>query len=214
MYDVVSRRKKKCIRFIIGADGETKEVPEKDQIDNSEDDSDIENGELDSKENIEDLTMATDIKSLTDVLTRSMSPTISSSVQSSPSLPTNTSSTSASSEQIMHHPLEAISSGTAPKKDLPEKSNTISNCSVLATVNNNTICYSTDGGNNSPSDTHFTIGNGSPAGEMHCLSEDSQRSSGDGRGFAVDSNSSHNSSAADKVSLQSSNFKTMESACI
>ena len=32
------RRKKKCVRFLVGADGETREVPEKDQVDHSDSD--------------------------------------------------------------------------------------------------------------------------------------------------------------------------------
>lgn len=60
------RRKKKCIRFIVGADGETTEVPDKDQIElNSDSDNDTENRSntnnlVDSKENIiqERVTMA------------------------------------------------------------------------------------------------------------------------------------------------------------
>lgn len=71
------RRKKKCIRFIIGADGEAKEVPEKDQIDNDEDDSDEnQSDDVDSKENLERELgeQGANYQSFTEQLQRSLSP--------------------------------------------------------------------------------------------------------------------------------------------
>lgn len=42
-FSVFCRRKKKCIRFIVGADGETTEVPDKDQVEHNTNNSDSEN---------------------------------------------------------------------------------------------------------------------------------------------------------------------------
>ena len=57
----IYRRKKKCIRFIIGADGETTEVPDKEQTEHSDSETENENHtEIDSKEKLQELvTMAT-----------------------------------------------------------------------------------------------------------------------------------------------------------
>jgi len=71
------RRKKKCIRFIIGADGEAKEVPENDQIDNDEDDSDENHSDdIDSKENLQQeiADQSSNYQSFTEQLQRSLSP--------------------------------------------------------------------------------------------------------------------------------------------
>ena len=56
----ICRRKKKCIRFIIGADGEATEVPEKDQRDSDSDDNQEKSDESFSKEHLHGLiSMAT-----------------------------------------------------------------------------------------------------------------------------------------------------------
>uniref|UniRef100_T2M4F7 Transcription factor 7-like 2 n=1 Tax=Hydra vulgaris TaxID=6087 RepID=T2M4F7_HYDVU len=57
------RRKKKCIRFIIGADGEATEVPEKDQRDSDSDDNQDKSDESFSKEHLHGLANITTLSS-------------------------------------------------------------------------------------------------------------------------------------------------------
>jgi len=116
------RRKKKCIRFIIGADGEAKEVPENEQVDNDEEDESDDNenepdtdpnsqekqpkspgSDTDSKENLRSLlsaTMADELKNLTEALTRGLAPAVSSApVQSTPAASADTTVTTSSKSQ-------------------------------------------------------------------------------------------------------------------
>lgn len=64
MYLIMFRRKKKCIRFIVGADGETTEVLDKDQVDVNSDSDNDHNGEnrstniINNNNNTEEVTSA------------------------------------------------------------------------------------------------------------------------------------------------------------